>query len=134
MPTAFVTGASRGIGKAIAVHLARAGFDIAITARTLQDGEGREHSSTLARSDTSPLPGSLTSTSKLVEEAERRCSGLARERESYAEDTEDPGNRAVPASQACYHAFARQFRFMARLLQHCLSTPSHADRFMITLP
>src|SRR5580698_4751819 len=69
-----------------------------------------------------------------VEEAERRCSGLARERESYAEDTEDPGNRAVPASQACYHAFARQFRLMARLLQHCLSTPSHADRFMITLP
>jgi NAD(P)-dependent dehydrogenase (short-subunit alcohol dehydrogenase family) len=73
MPTAFVTGASRGIGKAIAVHLARAGFDIAITARTLQDGEGREHSSTLARSDTSPLPGSLTSTSKLVEEAGVRC-------------------------------------------------------------
>lgn len=32
---AFVTGASRGIGKASAVALARAGFDVAVTARTV---------------------------------------------------------------------------------------------------
>jgi NAD(P)-dependent dehydrogenase (short-subunit alcohol dehydrogenase family) len=69
MPTAFVTGASRGIGKAIAVHLARAGFDVALTARTVNDGEEREHSSTLSRSDTSALPGSLSATAELVEEA-----------------------------------------------------------------
>jgi NAD(P)-dependent dehydrogenase (short-subunit alcohol dehydrogenase family) len=73
MPTAFVTGASRGIGKAIAVHLARAQYDVAIMARTLRDGEGREHSSTLGRSDTSPLPGSLVATSQLVREAGARC-------------------------------------------------------------
>lgn len=72
MPSAFVTGASRGIGKAIAVHLARAGFDVAVTARTVQEGEGREHSSTLTRSDTTPLPGSLSTTAELIEEAGRR--------------------------------------------------------------
>jgi NAD(P)-dependent dehydrogenase (short-subunit alcohol dehydrogenase family) len=69
MPIAFVTGASRGIGKAIAVHLARAGFDVALTARMVQEGEQREHSSTLRRSDTSPLPGSLASTAELVQAA-----------------------------------------------------------------
>ena len=73
MPIAFVTGASRGIGKAIAVHLARAGFDVAVTARTLEEGEEREHSSTLHASDTSPLPGSLRSTAELVEAADARC-------------------------------------------------------------
>jgi NAD(P)-dependent dehydrogenase (short-subunit alcohol dehydrogenase family) len=70
---AFVTGASRGIGKAIAVHLARAGYDVAIAARTVHEGEAREHSSTVQRSDTSPLPGSLDSTAALVEAEDRRA-------------------------------------------------------------
>src|ERR1700683_4301467 len=64
---AFVTGASRGIGKGIAKHLARSGFDVAITARTVHRGEEREHSPTVARSDTSPLPGSLDETAELIE-------------------------------------------------------------------
>ncbi|MHB8465208.1 MAG: SDR family NAD(P)-dependent oxidoreductase [Acidimicrobiales bacterium] len=64
---AFITGASRGIGKACAVELAAAGFDIAITARTLNEGERREHSATLRESDLSPLPGSLAGTAELVE-------------------------------------------------------------------
>ena len=64
---AFVTGASRGIGKACAIHLARAGFDVAVTARTVHEGEEREHSSTLRASNTKPLPGSLSGTAALIE-------------------------------------------------------------------
>jgi NAD(P)-dependent dehydrogenase (short-subunit alcohol dehydrogenase family) len=64
--TAFVTGASRGIGKYIALSLAEAGFDVAITARTVEPGEQREHSSSIVRSDTSPLPGSLRETADLI--------------------------------------------------------------------
>jgi len=70
---AFVTGASRGIGKAIAVHLARAGYDVAILARTVHEGEAREHSSTVAQSDMSPLPGSLDATAALIRAAGREA-------------------------------------------------------------
>jgi NAD(P)-dependent dehydrogenase (short-subunit alcohol dehydrogenase family) len=59
---AFVTGASRGIGKAAAVALGAAGFAVAVTARTLHDGEGRV--------DSHPgvvVPGSLEATMSLVE-------------------------------------------------------------------
>jgi NAD(P)-dependent dehydrogenase (short-subunit alcohol dehydrogenase family) len=73
MACAFVTGASRGIGKAIALHLARAGYDVAVTARTIDEGDRREHSSTVRASDTTPLPGSLTSTARLVEAEGVRC-------------------------------------------------------------
>lgn len=66
-PVAFVTGASRGVGRACAVELAREGFDVALTARTIEEGEQREHSSTINASDRSPLPGSLRSTAQAVE-------------------------------------------------------------------
>ena len=44
----------------------RAGFDVAVLARTVVEGEAREHSSTVAHSDTTPLPGSLTTTADLI--------------------------------------------------------------------
>jgi NAD(P)-dependent dehydrogenase (short-subunit alcohol dehydrogenase family) len=43
-PVALVTGASRGIGKACVLALAEAGFDVAFTARTAKEGEGRDDS------------------------------------------------------------------------------------------
>ncbi len=62
--TALVTGASRGIGKATAVALAAAGFDVAITARTVHEGEGFDDSDSAGRT----VPGSLDTTAALVEE------------------------------------------------------------------
>lgn len=40
-PVAMITGATRGIGRAIAVAFARAGFDVVITGRTVREGTGR---------------------------------------------------------------------------------------------
>jgi NAD(P)-dependent dehydrogenase (short-subunit alcohol dehydrogenase family) len=70
-PVAFVTGASRGIGKAVAIAFAQAGYDVAITARSRVEGEEREHSSTVRESNTRPLPGSLASTAEAIEAAGR---------------------------------------------------------------
>jgi len=56
---AFVTGASRGIGRACAIALAKAGLDVAITARTMREGEAFDESGS---HDGGPIPGSLEST------------------------------------------------------------------------
>jgi NAD(P)-dependent dehydrogenase (short-subunit alcohol dehydrogenase family) len=65
---ALVTGASRGIGRCAAVALARRGFDVVITARTLREGEGRAHPSSVLSADrVTPIPGSLESTAAEIE-------------------------------------------------------------------
>jgi len=74
--TAFVTGASRGIGKVVAIWLAKAGFDVCVTARSVEPGEQREHSPSASRSDTSPLPGSLSETLAAIEALGRRVMAL----------------------------------------------------------
>ncbi len=65
---ALVTGASRGIGRCAAVALARRGFDVVITARTVREGDGRaQPSSVLSADHATPIPGSLESTANEIE-------------------------------------------------------------------
>ncbi len=73
-PVALVTGASRGIGRCAAVALARRGFDVVITARTVHEGDGLAHaSSALAPDDPVPIAGSLDTTAAEIEALGRRC-------------------------------------------------------------
>ena len=58
--TAVVTGATRGIGRATAIALARRGYDVAVTGRTLKEGDNS-------------VAGSLESTAAAVEAEGRRC-------------------------------------------------------------
>lgn len=70
---ALVSGATRGIGKATALALAQAGWDVAFTGRTRRAGEGRDDSDT---GEGRPLPGSLDETAALVRGAGGRALAL----------------------------------------------------------
>jgi NAD(P)-dependent dehydrogenase (short-subunit alcohol dehydrogenase family) len=71
---ALVTGASRGIGKCGALALARRGFDVAITARTLREGEGRARpSSVKAPDEEAVIAGSLEATAEEIRALGGRC-------------------------------------------------------------
>ncbi|MEY2995315.1 MAG: hypothetical protein RLZ86_1245 [Actinomycetota bacterium] len=66
-PVALVTGASRGIGRGIALALARLGHTVVITGRTVHEGDAT-NPATGHR-----LPGSLTTTAHEIEELGARC-------------------------------------------------------------
>lgn len=64
---ALVTGASRGIGRQAALVLAREGYDVAFTARTVVEGTGTVPARTAAEGGASyPVPGSLHTTAAEV--------------------------------------------------------------------
>lgn len=70
VPTALVTGASRGVGKGIAVALAEHGWDVVVTARTVTEG------SAVSPETGEVLPGSLDATRAAIEMTGRRCVAL----------------------------------------------------------
>lgn len=66
-PVALVTGASRGVGKAIAIALADHGYDLVITGRTMEEG------SAVNPANGQPLPGSLRTTADEIASRGARC-------------------------------------------------------------
>jgi NAD(P)-dependent dehydrogenase (short-subunit alcohol dehydrogenase family) len=118
---AFITGASRGIGKACAVELADAGYDVAVSARTVAEGEAREHSPTVKRSDTTPLPGSLESTVAL---AERKGAKVM----AVAADLLDPSS----LGSAVTKVLERWGRMDVVVHNGRYIGPGHMDRFLDT--
>jgi NAD(P)-dependent dehydrogenase (short-subunit alcohol dehydrogenase family) len=72
---ALVTGASRGIGRCGALALARAGFDVIITARTVHEGDGRAQPSSSKALAKEPvaIAGSLETTAAEIEALGRAC-------------------------------------------------------------
>src|SRR6516225_12104464 len=82
---AVVTGASRGIGRAIAQRLASAGMAVAVTSRTLRAGDGK-------------LDGSLEETVELIRAAGGRAVPVVA-------DLADPGLDLGSIIQAASGAF-----------------------------
>jgi NAD(P)-dependent dehydrogenase (short-subunit alcohol dehydrogenase family) len=69
---AFVTGASRGIGRAVALSLAEHGFDCVIAARTVTGSEAHDYAAKEGVLHLA-MPGSLMETAELLRERGRKA-------------------------------------------------------------
>src|SRR5579863_4572800 len=71
--TAIVTGATRGIGRATAIALARRGYDVAVTGRTRLEGGAATLPEASVLPEVAASPGSLESTVAAIEAEGRRA-------------------------------------------------------------
>jgi len=76
-----VTGASRGIGRACAVALGAAGYDVAFTARTVKEGDGRDDSDS---GGNAVIEGSLERTAEQVTASGARALPLVADLTDFA--------------------------------------------------
>jgi NAD(P)-dependent dehydrogenase (short-subunit alcohol dehydrogenase family) len=67
-PVAFITGASRGIGKASALALAERGYELVISARSVTGAERHDYSPVASKALIRAMPGSLAETAALARE------------------------------------------------------------------
>jgi NAD(P)-dependent dehydrogenase (short-subunit alcohol dehydrogenase family) len=75
--TALVTGATRGIGKQVALGLARRGFDVAFTGRTQHEGDAARRPEAEALPELKLVSGSLDATAAAIEALGQRAFPLA---------------------------------------------------------
>ena len=118
-PVAFVTGASRGIGKAASIALADAGFDVVVTARTVTEGEQHDYSTTRAGSRQQAMPGSIEITAAEIRKRGRRALPIRL-------DLLDPVSIAAAVERAL-----REWGHIDLLLNNGIyQGPGVADRFL----
>src|SRR6185503_6377071 len=90
---AFITGASRGIGEAIARRFAAEGATVVITARTIEPGTGKFMEHAIGTGDARSIAGSLKEVAADIEAAGGKAVPIQC-------DVADPASRAKAVEQA----------------------------------